>query len=158
MNSINRRCGVTLIEIIVALTIFLIGAAGVIGLMNAGGASNARAMDDDAASDLLETLNSEIRARALRGETAPREWASEPQTHPDHARLLFRASMTPVGGSRAESAARKASAPLTYAVRIEIGGQEVFDALADRETLPGQRVPAIYETLVVVRHDAGPRR
>ena len=33
----SGRLGVTLIEILVAMTIFLIGAAGIIGLMSAGG-------------------------------------------------------------------------------------------------------------------------
>jgi type II secretory pathway pseudopilin PulG len=119
---VRRTHGMTLVEVMIAFAILVVGLVGVFALINGGTRAHKRAINETESSLVASSVAAEMRAEFFRGRVPASDAANAWHDSPDYPRYQYRKLITPLDPGR--KGADDPSANREYFVRIIVRWSE----------------------------------
>ncbi|MCX7803622.1 MAG: hypothetical protein N3A38_00395 [Planctomycetota bacterium] len=131
----------TLVEVLVALGILVVGMIGVLSLVTAAVRAQKRAVDEASAAELAETVMADLRAKFETGSLPLGGMGAAEISHPHYPGYRYTVRLIPTDENRpADPRARGQAPPKAYFVEVEV-------IWAER----GEKRSAAFRTFMILR-------
>ena len=140
-SSPVSSCGMTLVEVLIALGIFIVGMVGVLSLVTAAMRAQKRAVAEANAAELAETVMAELRAKFETGRVPLGGAGARDISHPDYPDYRYSVRLVPLEDTiPSDPRARGQAPPKTYFVEVEVAWGE-----------GGEKRTAVFQSVMILR-------